>query len=81
MSEMKSIVLRVPAEGGDFNFRIAKLADHDAEQVEQRVATGCVDRQTLELFGPALNLSQTMRNLDTRDFKVFDLPARDVQHA
>ena len=75
MPDLESIVLRIPADGGDFKYHLAKLQRHDAEQLEQRVVSGKLDPRTLEMFGPPLNLSQTMRDLDTRDFRVLDYPS------
>jgi hypothetical protein len=35
-----------------------------------------LDPQLISSFGDALNLSEVMRELDTRDFQVFDVAGR-----
>jgi hypothetical protein len=73
MVELESIVLRTPGNEGDFNFYVAKLPREEAARLEDQLSHGHVDPQRIALFGNPLNLSQVMRQLDTRNFQVFDL--------
>jgi hypothetical protein len=75
MPDLESIVLRTPDVEGDFKFYVAKLPRHEAQRLELQFAEGGVDPKIVSSFGRPLNLSQVMRELDTRDFHVFDLAA------
>ena len=75
MADLESIVLRTPDVEGDFKFYVAKLPSHEARRLEEQFTRSGVDPQIVESFGTPLNLSQVMRQLDTRDFHVFDLAA------
>jgi len=75
MADLESIVLREPDTEGDFKFYVAKMPPHEARLFEQQFSQSGIDPQLLQSFGTPLNLSQVMRQLDTRDFHVFDLSA------
>ena len=75
MSDLESIVVRTPDVEGDFKFYVAKLPRHEAQRLELQFTQGGVDPKIVNSFGRPLSLSQAMRELDTRDFHVFDLSA------
>ena len=73
MSELESIVLRTPGSEGDFKFYVAKFPRQEAEKLELQFSQGVIDRNIVKSFGNPLNLSQAVREIDTRDFQVFDV--------
>ena len=73
MPTLKSVVLRMPGEAGDFKFFVAKMHDADAERLAAKLAEGSLDPDQMQAFGAPLDLKQTMHSLDTRDFCVFDI--------
>jgi hypothetical protein len=81
MSELETIILRMPGDEGDFTYRMAKLPAHEAEQWEQRFSQDAqVDEvEVPRFFGPPVNLAEAMELLDTRDFRVLDIPGYQYQ--
>jgi hypothetical protein len=73
MAGLKSVVLRMPGEEGDFKFFIAKFEHEDADRVAERLAGGAFDPDQMQAFGAPMDLKQTMHRLDTRDFYVIDI--------
>jgi hypothetical protein len=73
MAGLKSVVLRMPGEGGDFKFYVAKFDHADAERMAERLSAGALDPDQMEAFGAPMDLKQTMHRLDTRDFYVIDI--------
>jgi hypothetical protein len=75
MASLKSVVLRIPGEGGDFKFYVAKFSHDDADRLAEELAKGRLDPDQMQAFGAPLDLKQTMHRLDTRDFYVIDIDA------
>ena len=78
MASHKSVVLRMPGEGGDFTFYLAKFNHDDADRLAAKLIGGRLDPDQMQAFGAPLDLKQAMHRLDTRDFYVIDIdpPAR-----
>jgi hypothetical protein len=82
MSELETVILRMPGDKGDFTYRMAKLPPQEAEQWEQKLSDYGLqldEGQVPRFFGPPVNLAQAMELLDTRDFRVLDIPAYQYQ--
>jgi hypothetical protein len=82
MSELETIILRMPGDEGDFTYRMAKLPPNEAEQWEQKLSAQGAQVDELQVprfFGPPVNLAEAMELLDTRDFRVLDIPAYQYQ--
>jgi hypothetical protein len=77
MPELKTVVLRKPAsDAGEFEFQIATLQPEVAARLEEQLAAGgTLDPDAATVFGPAMDLSQAMHQLDARDFSVLNVPA------
>jgi hypothetical protein len=73
MPSLKSVVLRIPGEEGDFKFYVAKFQQDDADRLAAEIAEGSLDPDRMRAFGAPLDLKQTMHRLDTRDFYVIDI--------
>ncbi|MDB5289576.1 MAG: hypothetical protein JWL69_817 [Phycisphaerales bacterium] len=77
----KVLVLRLPAEEGNFSYRVAELDGQEARRLEHRLTSedlpaGESEALRQELFrksGEVLNLAQVMARLPA-DFRVLDYP-------
>lgn len=74
MAEVKSLVLRFARNDGDHVFRLAKLQPEAIENLSDQISKGA-RWENIDAFGPPLNLSEVMRQMDTRDFAVVDVRA------
>jgi hypothetical protein len=71
-----SLVLRFPKIDGEYVFRVAKVKPDAISSLNDQLSRGTPWEQT-GLFGPALDLAQAMHEVDTRDFSVVDIEAKD----
>jgi hypothetical protein len=81
-SELEALILRMPGSEGNFTYRVAKLGPKQAEQWEQRLAADpevAADSDVSKVFGPPVDLAEAMELIDTRDFRVLDLPEKQLQ--
>ncbi|MDB5174451.1 MAG: hypothetical protein JWO87_2496 [Phycisphaerales bacterium] len=73
------LVLRLPADEGNFVYRLAELNGPEAEQLEQKLETGelgsreaaALRQELMRRSGEVLNLAQVMARLPG-DFRVVD---------
>jgi len=82
LSELQSLVIRMPGSGGNFTYRVAKLGAQQAEQWQQRLTDrplGANDSELAKVFGPPVDLSKAMEMIDTRDFRVLDIGEKQYQ--
>ena len=78
MAELSSLVLRFPHDDGDHVFRVAKLQPEVMADLKDRLICGMKWDET-GVFGPPLNLSEAMDEIDTWNFKVVDVgPGEEV---
>jgi hypothetical protein len=72
MAELSSLVLRFPHDDGEHVYRVAKLRPEAIADLSDRLMCGVTWDET-GAFGPPLNISQAVDEIDTRDFKVLDV--------
>ena len=74
MLEVSSLVLRFSKSDDEYFFRVAKIQSAAISTLSDKISQG--DQwEKIGVFGPPLNLSQAMHEIDTRDFAVVDVKA------